>query len=134
MQIEEFMVPAAPRRSMAWLSPRLALTRWRPDMKIIRSKDFTAARAWGAMTVANMQGITTRLHWTDKPYKWHINEGEEVFAVLDGRVEMRYRDNCGQCSVMLETGDIFFASAGTEHLASPVGEARVLVVEVEGSD
>ena len=51
-------------------------------MKIIRSKDFTAARAWGAMTVANMQGITTRLHWTDKPYKWHINEGEEVFAVL----------------------------------------------------
>ncbi len=76
-------------------------------MKIIRSKDFTATRAWGAMTVANMQGITTRLHWTDKPYKWHINEGEEVFAVLDGRVEMRYRDNCGQCSVMLETGDIF---------------------------
>ena len=69
-------------------------------MKIIRSKDFTAERAWGAMTVANMQGITTRLHWTDKPYKWHINEGEEVFAVLDGRVEMRYRDNCGQCSVM----------------------------------
>jgi mannose-6-phosphate isomerase-like protein (cupin superfamily) len=103
-------------------------------MKIIRSKDFTAERAWGAMTVANMQGITTRLHWTDKPYKWHINEGEEVFAVLDGRVEMRYRDNCGQCSVMLETGDIFFASAGTEHVASPVGEARVLVIEVEGSD
>jgi mannose-6-phosphate isomerase-like protein (cupin superfamily) len=119
---------------MAWLSLRLGAHTMEIDMKIIRSKDFTAPRAWGAMTVANMQGITTRLHWTDKPYKWHINEGEEVFAVLDGRVEMRYRDNCGQCSVMLETGDIFFASAGTEHVASPVGEARVLVVEVEGSD
>jgi mannose-6-phosphate isomerase-like protein (cupin superfamily) len=134
MKAEEFMFQPAPRRSMAWLSPRDAPTRWRTDMKIIRSKDFTAQRAWGAMTVANMQGITTRLHWTDKPYKWHINEGEEVFAVLDGRVEMRYRDNCGQCSVMLETGDIFFASAGTEHVATPVGEARVLVVEAEGSD
>ncbi|MEO6016703.1 MAG: cupin domain-containing protein [Polaromonas sp.] len=103
-------------------------------MKIIRSKEFTAARAWGALPVANMNGITTRLHWTDKPYKWHINEGEEVFAVLDGRVEMRYRDAGGQCAVMLETGDIFFASAGTEHVAAPVGEARILVVEVEGSD
>jgi mannose-6-phosphate isomerase-like protein (cupin superfamily) len=103
-------------------------------MKIIRSKDFTADRAWGAMTVANMNGITTRLHWTDQPYKWHVNEGEEVFAVLDGRVEMRYRDAGGQCSVMLETGDIFFASAGTAHVAAPVGAARVLVVEVENSD
>jgi hypothetical protein len=28
-------------------------------MKIIRSKEFTADRAWGAMDVANMNGITT---------------------------------------------------------------------------
>ena len=102
-------------------------------MKIIRSKEFTASRAWGSLPVANMNGITTRLHWTDQPYKWHVNEGEEVFAVLDGRVEMRYRDAGGQCCVTLETGDIFFASAGMEHAASPIGEARILVVEVEGS-
>ena len=55
-------------------------------MKIIRSKEFTADRAWGAMDVANMNGITTRVHWTDQPYKWHVNDGEEVFAVLDGKV------------------------------------------------
>src|SRR6185437_7283069 len=61
-------------------------------MKIIRSKTFTATRAWGALEIANMGGITTRLHWTDQPYKWHVNDGEEVFAVLDGRVEMRYRE------------------------------------------
>lgn len=61
-------------------------------MKIIRSKSFTADRAWGALDIANMNGITTRLHWTDQPYKWHVNDGEEVFVVLDGRVQMRYRE------------------------------------------
>jgi mannose-6-phosphate isomerase-like protein (cupin superfamily) len=50
-------------------------------MKIIRSKEFTANRPWGALDIANMNGITTRLHWTDQPYKWHINDGEEIFAV-----------------------------------------------------
>jgi len=31
-------------------------------MKIIRSKGFTATRPWGALDIANMGGITTRLH------------------------------------------------------------------------
>ena len=102
-------------------------------MEIFRSKTFTADRAWGSLDIANMNGITTRLHWTDQPYKWHINDGEEVFAVLDGVVEMYYREEGEERSTMLNTGDIFFASIGTEHVAHPVGEARILVVESEGS-
>ena len=102
-------------------------------MKIIRSKEFIADRPWGALDIANMNGITTRLHWTDQPYKWHINDGEEIFAVLDGRVEMKYRVNGQEKSDVLETGDIFFASIGTEHVAHPIGEVRILVVEKAGS-
>ncbi|MDR3098964.1 MAG: cupin domain-containing protein [Paraburkholderia sp.] len=102
-------------------------------MKIIRSKTFTAARPWGALDIASMRGITTRLHWTNEPYRWHVNDGEEVFAVLDGRVEMRYREAGIEQSVILETGDIFYASIGTEHVAHPLGEARILVIETEGS-
>ncbi len=102
-------------------------------MKVIQSKHFTADQAWGAQTIANMNGITSRLHWTDQPYQWHVNDGEEVFVVLDGRVEMRYREGGGEHSVMLNAGDIFHASIGTEHAAHPVGEARVLVIEREGS-
>jgi mannose-6-phosphate isomerase-like protein (cupin superfamily) len=98
-------------------------------MKIIRNKEFTADRPWGALDIANMNGITTRLHWTDQPYKWHINDGEEIFAVLDGRVEMKYRVDGHELSTVLETGDIFYASVGTEHVAYPIGEARILVVE-----
>ena len=102
-------------------------------MKIIRSRQFTASRAWGAIDVANMSGITTRVHWTDKPYKWHVNDGEEVFAVLDGVVAMYYRENQEEKVVILEAGDVFFAGVGCEHVAHPQGEARVLVVEKEGS-
>lgn len=102
-------------------------------MKIIRSKTFTAERPWGALDIASMRGITTRLHWTDQPYQWHVNDGEEVFAVLDGRVEMRYREAGVEQSAILETGDIFYASVGTEHVAHPLGEARILVVETQGS-
>ena len=102
-------------------------------MRVIKSKEFTAKTAWGTCDIANMAGITTRLHWTDKPYKWHINDGEEVFVVLDGVVDMLYREQGTELSVTLNTGDIFFASVGTEHVAHPREEVRVLVVEKEGS-
>jgi len=102
-------------------------------VKIIRSKDFTASTAWEAIDIANMNGITTRLHWTDRPYKWHINNGEEVFVVLDGSVEMLYREEGKEHSAVLNSGDVFFASIGTEHVAHPIGVARILVVEHEGS-
>jgi mannose-6-phosphate isomerase-like protein (cupin superfamily) len=102
-------------------------------MKIIRSKDFTAERAWGALDIASMNGITTRLHWTDQPYRWHINDGEEVFVVLDGQVRMHYRQAGQALECLLDCGDIFYASRGTEHVAHPVGVARVLVIETAGS-
>jgi mannose-6-phosphate isomerase-like protein (cupin superfamily) len=102
-------------------------------VKIIRSKDFTGDRPWAALDIANMGGITTRLHWTDQPYKWHVNDGQEVFVVLDGQVEMRFMEGDVERSTLLNVGDIFYASVGTAHVAHPVGAARVLVVESEGS-
>lgn len=101
--------------------------------RIARSKEFTADRAWGAQPIASMNGVTTRLHWTDQPYKWHVNDGQEVFAIMDGVVDMHYRQDGIESVVRLEAGDIFFAGVGCEHVAHPVGPARVLVVENEGS-
>lgn len=102
-------------------------------MRFISAKEFTAERAWGALPIANMNGITTRLHWTDQPYRWHVNDGEEVFVVLDGVVEMHYRENGEEKVRRMTAGDIFYAGLGAEHVAHPLGEARVLVIEKEGS-
>ena len=102
-------------------------------MKFIQGKEFKATRAWGSELIASMNGITTKIHWTDKPYIWHVNDGEEVFVVIHGSVEMHYKKDSEMHSKIMEAGDIFFASIGTEHVAHPIGEARILVVESEGS-
>ncbi|MBY4952808.1 cupin [Pantoea sp. DY-17] len=102
-------------------------------MKTYVSKNFSPAKAWDALDIANFAGTSVRLHWTNQPYKWHINDGEEVFAVLDGVVEMHYREAGEVKKVLLNSGDIFYASIGTEHVAHPQGEARVLVIEKEDS-
>ena len=79
------------------------------------------------------KGATVRLHWTDAPYEWHVNDGTEVFAVLDGTVDMHYRSQGEEKVVRLDRGAIFVAEVGDEHVAHPVGEARILVVERKGS-
>jgi mannose-6-phosphate isomerase-like protein (cupin superfamily) len=102
-------------------------------MQTIRAKTFTAENAWDAMTIACMQAISTRLHWTDKAHHWHTNDGEEVFVALDGKVTMHYEQEAKRLSKLLEIGDIFYASIGTKHFADPIGEARVLVIEKQHS-
>jgi len=102
-------------------------------MKVVKSREFTAERAWGALDITTMNGVSCRLHWTDAPYKWHVNDGEEVFAVMQGQVRMSVRREGVEEEVLLDAGDIFHAQPGDEHVAEPVGIARILVIEKEGS-
>lgn len=96
-------------------------------------RTFTADRAWGARDLAEIEGASVRLHWTDQPYKWHVNDGAEVFVVLDGAVDMRWREAGKEKLARLNAGDLFLADVGDEHVAAPVGEARILVIEKKGS-
>jgi len=99
-------------------------------MRVIRPAEFTGERSWAALDIERIDGATVRLHWTDEPYKWHVNDGPEVFVVLDGTVDMHTRDSSGGERVWtLGPGDIFHAEAGDEHVAHPQGAARVLVIE-----
>ncbi|WP_066548156.1 MULTISPECIES: cupin [unclassified Sphingomonas] len=100
---------------------------------ITDARSFRADRAWGARDLAEIGGATVRLHWTDQPYKWHVNDGAEVFVVIDGTVDMHYRLAGEEHRVLLNSGDIFMADVGDEHVARPQGEARILVVERKGS-
>ena len=103
-------------------------------MRIISPKEFTGSSAWEALSIEQISGSTTvRLHWTDTPYKWHVNDGPEVFVVLDGKVDMHVRAEGEKIVHKLRVGDIFHAEEGDEHVAHPVGAARVLVIEREGS-
>ena len=102
-------------------------------MKIIRPKQFTGDKAWDALDIEKIGGAPVRLHWTGQPYIWHINDGPEVFVVLQGEVNMYTRKNGEESCWNLKSGDIFHAEAGDEHVAHPKGVARILVIEQEGS-
>lgn len=102
-------------------------------MQFITPKDYTSNRAWAALDIAEIEGATVRLHWTDKPYKWHVNDGEEVFVVLDGSVDMHFRKDGLEEVRRMTVGDICNAENGDEHVAHPKGAARVLVIEKKGS-
>lgn len=102
-------------------------------MKVLRSRAFTADRAWGACEVARVDAVTASLHWTDSAYPWHANDGDELFVVLDGVVDMHVRQDGVETVTTLHPGDLFFGEDGLEHSARPRGEARVLVVEREYS-
>lgn len=102
-------------------------------MQKITAKDFTGQTAWEALDIERIEGATVRLHWTDAPYKWHINDGPEVFVVLEGEVDMHLRKEGREQVWRLRPGDIFHAEDGDEHVAHPDGPARVLVIEKVGS-
>ena len=103
-------------------------------MQFTRSDNFTGSHAWDALDIATVEGASVRLHWADKAYRWHVNDGEEVFVVLTGRVNMHYRDAQGAEHVRaMMAGDICHAGAGDAHVAHPDGVARILVIEKPGS-
>lgn len=99
----------------------------------IDPRTFTGTKAWEALNIANIEGASIRLHWTDKPYIWHKNDGDEVFIVLDGQFIMSYKKDGIEHQTILNTGDICFFREGEEHVASPQGIGRAIVIEKRGS-
>lgn len=102
-------------------------------MKFNCPRDFTGKQAWDALHIADVEGASVRLHWTDQPYIWHENDGDEVFVVLEGSVVMHYRQGGQEIQQMMHAGDICHASEGDEHVAHPQGAARILVIEKKDS-
>lgn len=90
---------------------------------------FTAEAAWRGPEVARLREAVVKLRWTDRPFRWHANTGEEVFVVLDGGVDMHVRTPEGESVIFLGPEDLLHIREGEEHVAHPRGPARILVVE-----
>lgn len=102
-------------------------------MKFIDAGGYTADRPWEALDLGEFDNATVRLHWTDQPYTWHVNDGPELFVVLDGAVDMHYRVNGEERVELLTPGTVCCVETGDEHVAHPAGTARILVIERKGS-
>lgn len=102
-------------------------------MDFFRPTDFTGQKAWDALEIAEIEGASVRLHWTDEPYVWHRNDGDEVFVVLEGRVVMHFKQDGEERQRPMTAGEFCHAGEGDQHVAHPEGPARILVIEKKGS-
>lgn len=98
-------------------------------MRVFEASAFTTDRPWAAIDIARIDDASVRLHWTDQPCIGHENDGPEVFVVLDGKVHMQFLENGEIATRRLKAGHIFCAAAGDARRATPIGHARILVVE-----
>ena len=103
-------------------------------MEKITPAEFTATRSLQSRRLLAFGDHAASLHWTDSPYHWHVNHGDELFVVLDGAIDMHVRDDDGEHAIRLEQGDILCIHAGEAHVAHPCRPSRVLVVERVGSE
>ena len=89
---------------------------------------YRAPEAWDGKSVARIGNADAMVLWADRPYHWHDNKADELFVVVDGRVDMHYRDASGEHRLWMETGDMMVIREGEAHVAYPEGEARILIV------
>jgi len=102
-------------------------------VRFVDTAGFVADDDWGALDLAEIDGVTVRVHWTGQPYHWHVNDGSEVFVVLAGAVDTHYRNEGKERVERLTPGRVCVAEEGDQHVARPVPAARILVVERKGS-
>lgn len=103
-------------------------------MRFVDSTEFEGSHPWDALDLLTFDTASVRLHWTDQPYHWHVNNGPEAFVVLDGHVDMHYRESGVEQQRRLGPGMICLVEPGDEHVAHPDGVARILVIEQAGSE
>ena len=84
---------------------------------------------WSPKIIAQMNDYHFKLVKIAGAFVWHSHaETDEVFLVLDGRMQIYFRD--GQ--VTLNAGEMFVVPRGIEHRPHADTECRVMLVEPTG--
>lgn len=84
---------------------------------------------WSPRVIAEMNDYQFKLAKIKGEFVWHSHaETDEVFIVLDGVMEIEFRDG----SVKLRSGEMFVVPKGVEHKPVAAAECRILLVEPRG--
>ncbi len=83
--------------------------------------------------VGRVNDYDVRIAHARGDHGWHVHEHtDEFFLVLDGVFGVSLRENGGERTVSLRTGDVFVVPRGTEHRPSSPG-GSILVFEPSGT-
>jgi mannose-6-phosphate isomerase-like protein (cupin superfamily) len=85
---------------------------------------------WSPRIVAQMNDTQFKLVKIRGEFVWHSHsETDEVFIVLDGRMEIHFRDGVTK----LQSGEMLVVPKGVEHKPVAAEECSVLLVEPAGT-
>ncbi len=84
---------------------------------------------WSPRVIAEMNDYQFKLVKLLGDFVWHTHQDtDEVFIVLDGEMEIGYRDG----SVPLKAGEMFVVPKGVEHITRAAQECHALIIEPRG--
>ena len=85
---------------------------------------------WSPKIIAQMNDYHFKIVKLQGEFIWHDHpETDEVFVVLKGRLEIRFRDG----NVVLNEGEMFVVPKGLEHKPVAEQECHILLVEPAGT-
>ncbi len=86
---------------------------------------------WAPRIAARYNGNEVRLSKVEGEFHWHQHDDtDELFLVLDGELDMEFRDRTEQ----LSAGDLIVVPKGTEHRpCARKGEVKLMVMDADGT-
>jgi len=84
---------------------------------------------WSPRVIAEMNDYQFKLAKGEGEFVWHSHQHtDEVFIVLDGTLEIAFRDGV----VTLSSGEMYVIPKGVEHKPKAIGLCQVMLVEPRG--
>lgn len=85
---------------------------------------------WSPKIIAQMNDYHFKIAKIQGEFIWHDHpETDEVFLVLHGELEIRFRDG----SVILNEGDLYVVPKGVEHKPVAGSECHIMLIEPAGT-
>ncbi len=95
-----------------------------------QSKFKLFSERWSPRIIAQMNDYHFKLVKIQGEFIWHSHaDTDEVFIVLDGSMEIHFRDG----KVTLSPGEMFIVPRGKEHRPYAENECRLMLVEPAGT-
>ena len=102
------------------------------DYAVINFQDKLSkfSEQWSPKIIAQMNDYHFKLAKVQGEFVWHDHpETDEVFVVLDGQLEILFRDG----RVLLKEGEMYVVPKGIEHKPIAKDECHILLVEPAGT-
>ena len=85
---------------------------------------------WSPQIIGELHGLQLKIAKVKGEFVWHQHQNEdELFYVIKGCLTIRLRDR----EIVLNEGECFIVSKGTEHQPSAEEETHILLIEPKGT-